>query len=172
MRRSGVVMVFGLAAAACLSGTPSAHAAQGHDNASCPHMAKDAHAAGVDHRHDETTGMAADTSVHHFEITSRGGVIRLEAATATDEEGRDEARQHLEHVAQSFAAGDFSMPMFIHGQVPPGAAAMTRLRDAIRYRYEPTDRGGQITIDTSNREARRAIHDFLRFQIRDHRTED
>jgi hypothetical protein len=41
-----------------------------------------------------------------------------------------------------------------------------------RSRYAPTDRGGQITIDTSNREARRAIHDFLRFQIRDHRTED
>jgi hypothetical protein len=172
MRLSGIVMIFGVAAAACLSGTPSAHAAEAHDHASCPHMAKDAHAAGVDHRHDETTGMAADTSVHHFDITSRGGVIRLEAASGADERGRDQARGHLQHVAESFAAGDFSMPMFIHGQVPPGACAMARLRDAIRYRYEPTDRGGQITIDTSNREARRAIHDFLRFQIRDHRTED
>ena len=172
MRRSGVVMVLGLATAASLWGTPSARAAQAHDHASCPHMAKDAHAAGVDHRHDQTTGMAADTSVHHFDITSRGGVIRLESADAADDAGRDQAREHLEHVAESFAAGDFSMPMFIHGRVPPGASAMARLRDAIRYRYEPTDRGGQITIDTSNREARRAIHDFLRFQIRDHRTED
>jgi hypothetical protein len=172
MRRSGVVMVLGVAAAANLGGTPSARAAQAHDHASCPHMAKDEHAAGVDHRHDQTTGMASETSVHHFALTSRGGVIRLEAASAQDETGRDQAREHLEHVAQSFAAGDFSMPMFIHGQVPPGASAMARLRDAIRYRYEPTDRGGQITIDTSNREARRAIHDFLRFQIRDHRTED
>jgi hypothetical protein len=116
--------------------------------------------------------MAAHTSVHHFDITSRGGVIRLEAAEATDGPGRDQARAHLEQVAQSFAAGDFSMPMFIHGRVPPGASAMARLREAIRYRYEPTDRGGRITIDTSNREARKAIHDFLRFQIRDHRTED
>jgi hypothetical protein len=116
--------------------------------------------------------MAADTSVHHFEITSRGGVIRLEAEGAADEAGRDQARAHLEHVAQSFAAGDFAMPMFIHGQVPPGASTMARLREFIRYRYEPTDRGGRVTIDTSNREARKAVHEFLRFQIRDHRTQD
>jgi len=170
MRRWDVVVVVGLAA--WVTGPRVASAGQGHDHASCPHRPADAHGAGVDHRHDETTGMAPDTTVHHFAITSRGGVIRLEAASVADEEGRDEARQHLEHVAESFAAGDFSMPMFIHGRVPPGASAMARLRDAIRYRYEPTDRGGQITIDTSNREARRAIRDFLRFQIRDHRTED
>ncbi|HEY8147949.1 MAG TPA: hypothetical protein VIK51_03395 [Vicinamibacteria bacterium] len=161
------VVVVGLAVA---MGTRLASPNQADDHASCPHRPADAHGAGVDHRHDQTTGMAPDTSVHRFEITSRGGVIRLEAASVADEEGRDAARRHLEHVAQSFAAGDFSMPMFIHGQVPPGASAMTRLRDAIRYRHEPTDRGGQITIDTSNREARRAIHEFLRFQIRDHRT--
>jgi hypothetical protein len=173
MSRSGMVMVFGLAAAAAgLSGTRSASAAQAPDHESCPHMAKEAHAAGVDHRHDETTGMAADTSVHHFDITSGGGVIRLEAAEATDEAGRDQARAHHEHVAQSFAAGDFAMPMFIHGQAPPGAATMARLKESIRYRYEPTDRGGRVTIDTSNREARKAIHEFLRFQMRDHRTQD
>lgn len=170
MKRRDVVMAVGLLAASMV-GTDTAFADRAHDHASCPHRPVDAHAAGVDHRHDETTGMAPDTSVHHFEITGRGGVIRLEAASATDEAGRDQARGHLQHVAQAFAAGDFSMPMFIHGQVPPGASTMTRLRDAIRYRYEPTDRGGQITIDTSNRQARRAIHDFLRFQIQDHRTE-
>jgi len=170
MKRWDVVVVVGLAA--WVTGPRAASAGQAHDHASCPHMARDPHKAGVDARHDETTGMAPDTSVHHFEITSRGGVIRLEAADAADEAGRDQARLHLGHVAESFAAGDFSMPMFIHGQAPPGAAAMTRLRDTIRYRYQPTDRGGQITIDTANREARKAIHDFLRFQIRDHRTED
>ena len=171
MKRWDVVVIVGLAAAG-VWGTRSASAGQGHDHAGCPHMARDAHAAGVDHRHDQTTGMAADTSVHHFDITSRGGVIRLEAEPSADEAGRDQARAHLQHVAQSFAAGDFAMPMFIHGQAPPGASTMARLRGAIRYRYEPTDRGGRITIDTSNGEARKAIHEFLRFQIQDHRTKD
>jgi hypothetical protein len=172
MRRSGVAMVVGLAVAVGSSGTSSGYAAPEHEHASCPHMAKDAHAAGVDHRHDEMTGMATETSVHHFETTSRGGVIRLEASDGADEAGRDQARAHLEHVAASFAAGDFAMPMFIHGQTPPGAATMARLKESIRYRYEPTDRGGRVTIDTSNREARKAIHEFLRFQIQDHRTQD
>jgi hypothetical protein len=170
MRRWGVMMVAGLAAT--WMAARSASLGQAHDHASCAHRSADVHGARVDHRHDQATGVASETSVHHFALTLRGGVIRLEAASAADETGRDQARGHLQHVAESFAAGDFSMPMFIHGRVPPGASAMARLRDAIRYRYEPTDRGGQITIDTSNREARRAIHDFLRFQIRDHRTED
>ena len=173
MRRSGVAMACGLAAWACVSAARATQAAQAHEHAGCPHMAKDdAHAAGVDHRHDETTGMAGDTSVHHFDVTSRGGVIRLETSEAGDETGRDQARAHLEHVAQSFAAGDFAMPMFIHGQVPPGVSTMARLRESIRYRYEPTDRGGRVTIDTSNREARKAIHEFLRFQVQDHHTQD
>ena len=169
MNRWDVVRVAGLVAAL---GARPVSAQKPHDHASCPHRPAEAHAAAVDHRHDQTTGMAADTSVHHFAITSRGGVIRLEAAEETDEAGRDQARRHLEHVAQSFAAGDFAVPMFIHGQIPPGASTMARLKDSIRYRYEPTDRGGRITIDTSNREARKAIHEFLRFQIQDHRTKD
>ena len=171
MRRAAVVIGLGLAWCAGMSGLTAGQAAQAHDHASCPHRPQDAHAAGVDQRHDETTGMAADTSVHHFEITSRGGVIRLEAAEAMDESGRDQARGHLQHVAASFAAGDFAMPRFIHGQTPPGAATMARLKESIRYRYEPTDRGGRVTIDTSSREARKAIHEFLRFQMRDHRTQ-
>src|SRR5258708_22603000 len=110
MRRSGVVMVLGLATAASLWGTPSARVAQAHDHASCPHMAKDAHAAGVDHRHDQTTGMAADTSVHHFDITSRGGVIRLESADAADDAGLAPPRETLEHLSAASAAGHFFMP--------------------------------------------------------------
>ena len=33
-------------------------------------------------------------------------------------------------------------------------------------------RGDQVRIATSNPEALRAVHEFLRFQIRDHRTGD
>src|SRR5258707_15709577 len=102
MRRSGVVMVLGLATAASLWGTPSARVAQAHDHASCPHMAKDAHAAGVDHRHDQTTGMAADTSVHHFDIPSRGGVIRLESAGGGHAAGPRPERGNLADVPESF----------------------------------------------------------------------
>jgi hypothetical protein len=71
-----------------------------------------------------------------------------------------------------FAAGDFEAPLLIHAETPPGVAVMKRLRGQIRYEFEPTERGGRVRIRTENSEALVAIHEFLRYQIRDHRTGD
>ena len=62
--------------------------------------------------------------------------------------------------------------MFIHDTNPPGASTMSRLRQQIHYRYLETRAGGKIRITTANREALRAIHDFLRFRTTDHQTGD
>lgn len=62
--------------------------------------------------------------------------------------------------------------MLIHAQNPPGTEAMKRLRDAIQYRLENTDKGARIRITTKDPEALRAVHEFLRFQISDHQTGD
>ena len=62
--------------------------------------------------------------------------------------------------------------MFIHDQIPPGVPTMKRLKGEIRYEYEPTAAGARVRISSGNREAIRAIHDFLRFQITDHQTGD
>lgn len=51
---------------------------------------------------------------------------------------------HLHVVAHSFRAGDFSLPMFIHDQVPPGVEVMKARKEAILYAYEPTERGGEV----------------------------
>jgi hypothetical protein len=64
------------------------------------------------------------------------------------------------------AVGDMST-LFV-----PGAATMSRLKTAIRYRYEETTRGGRIAITTANADAVAAIHEFLRYQITEHRTGD
>ena len=71
-----------------------------------------------------------------------------------------------------FATGDFNTPMLVHSVMPPGTAAMTRLKTDIKYTYEALPRGGQVVIATSNKEALTAIHEFLRFQIKDHATGD
>lgn len=42
----------------------------------------------------------------------------------------------------------------------------------IHYRYQETDTGGKIVIDTSNPKALKAVHEFLRFQIAEHKTGD
>ena len=73
---------------------------------------------------------------------------------------------------ERFTAGDFDLPMFIHDRVPPGVPVMKAKRTAISYTYQENGHGGQVRIKTSDSEALNAIHEFLAFQIQDHRTGD
>jgi hypothetical protein len=117
-------------------------------------------------------GFSQSATSHHFRLTGNGGAIEVSANDAKDAESLDQIRNHLEHISKLFAAGDFTKPMFTHDQVPPGTPAMTRLKSEIAYTYEGTERGGRVRITTKNAEALAAIHDFLRFQIKDHETGD
>jgi hypothetical protein len=130
------------------------------------------HHAGVDSRGDQAMGFQHELTAHHFLLARNGGVIQITANDAKDTESRDEIRRHLGHIAKMFAAGDFSAPMFIHDPAPPGIATMKRLKAQILYAYEPIERGGRLRITTKNPEAIAAIHEFLRLQIKDHRTGD
>jgi hypothetical protein len=49
---------------------------------------------------------------------------------------------------------------------------MTRLRKAITYKYQETDKGGRVRISSKDPGALAAIHRFLRYQIKEHRTGD
>lgn len=62
--------------------------------------------------------------------------------------------------------------MITHGEVPPGVPDMQRLKSALSYKYVETDRGGKVVIRTGNADALKAVHEFLRFQIQEHRTGD
>lgn len=132
----------------------------------------DQHDAGVNRRGDQAMGFSHTKTTHHFLLKTDGGVIQVEAKQAEDTTSRDQIRQHLRHIAKKFAAGDFTAPMFIHAQTPPGVPVMRRLKAAIKYEYEETERGARVRISTREAEAIRAIHEFLRFQIKDHQTGD
>jgi len=79
---------------------------------------------------------------------------------------------HLSHIVKMFSAGNFNVPMFIHDTMPPGSETMSRLKDQIHYQLKETLQGAKIEISSKNEEALKAIHDFLRFQISDHKTGD
>ncbi len=49
---------------------------------------------------------------------------------------------------------------------------MAKLKTQIQYHYGEIANGGRVTISSSNQEAVEAIHNFLRFQITEHRTGD
>lgn len=155
------------------------HPHAGHGSGHAAHQTeqrKDAHHAAVNQRGDQVMGFSHEKTTHHFRLKTDGGVIEVEvndaANNANDAASRDQIRTHLQHIAQKFAAGDFTAPMLIHAQNPPGVPAMKRLKAAIKYRFEQTDRGGRVRITTNNAKAIASIHEFLRFQISDHRTGD
>lgn len=130
------------------------------------------HHEGVMHRGDEVMGFSHEKTTHHFRLYSDGGAIEAEAKDAKDTASRDQIRSHFRHIATMFAAGNFSAPMLIHAQNPPGTETMKRLRNAIEYKLESTEKGGRIRITTKDAEALRAVQEFLRFQIADHQTGD
>jgi hypothetical protein len=114
-------------------------------------------------------GFDQDKTEHRFRLAPDGGSIEVAVKDPADTTNRDAIRAHLQEIAKSFAAGDFSKPMMTHGERPDGVPAMARLKEAIRYTYEQTPDGGRVRISTENRDARDAVHAFLQYQIREHK---
>ena len=117
-------------------------------------------------------GFDQDKATHHFTLTPKGGTIAVTANDPSDTATRDHIRTHLEEIATSFAKGDFEKPLMTHGEMPPGVTEMQRAKTDITYSYEQTDKGGIVHIVTSTDRAAKGVHEFLRYQIREHATGD
>ena len=126
----------------------------------------------VEQSGDQAMGFSHEKTTHHFLLRENGGVIQVDANSADDRESREQIQGHLGHIAKMFAAGDFNTPMLVHSMMPPGTATMTKLKAVLKYTYEASPKGGWVVIATSNKEALKAVHEFLRFQIKDHATGD
>ncbi|MDX2184007.1 MAG: beta-propeller fold lactonase family protein [Gemmatimonadaceae bacterium] len=116
-------------------------------------------------------GVDQSTSTHRFESRADGGRIVLQRDSA-DAEGTARIRAHLRDIATRFRRGDFTLPGVVHGETVPGTAVMAARRASIRYAVDTLPRGGMVTIVTRDAKARAAIHEFLDYQRRDHRTMD
>ena len=144
---------------------PAVHA--GHGRAG-----HDEHLAAVNARGEGAMGFSQTETTHHFILTREGGLIQVEANDPGDVANRDRVRRHLAEVSAMFAAGDFRTPLLVHARTPPGADAMGRLKSEVGYAFEETAGGGRVRITAKSPEALAAVHEFLRFQIEDHRTGD
>ena len=133
---------------------------------------KSAHQHEVDTNGDKAMGFSHQKTTHHFILHTQGGAIQVDANSKDDKESRDQIQTHLGHIAKMFKAGDFNTPMLVHSVMPPGTSTMTKLKVDINYTYEPSATGGRVVIVTQNKEALAAVHEFLRFQIKDHATGD
>ena len=127
---------------------------------------------GLDTRGKQGMGFDQNATTHHFYLHEDGGRIEVTVKDSKDRANLGAIRSHLPHIAKMFAAGDFSTPHFIHADDVPGTAEMKRLRDRIAYAYEDIPDGGRVRITTRQARALAAIHEFLRYQVTDHKTGD
>ena len=124
------------------------------------------------HRGDAVMGFAQEAAVHHFRLRANGGEIEAVARNSHDTGTAAQIRGHMTQIVQMFGRGNFSAPMLIHGQNPPGIEVMIRLNADIAYVVETLPAGARVRITTSNPAALDALHAFLQFQITEHKTGD
>jgi hypothetical protein len=129
-------------------------------------------AQSADHRAEHAMGFDQERTTHHFRIEADGGTIEVTAKDSNDKTSIDQIRMHLRHIAGAFADGDLSLPMFVHDTEPPGIEVMKTRRKTMTFRYAEIEAGAKVMIRTPDAEARAALHEFLRFQIREHKTGD
>jgi hypothetical protein len=130
------------------------------------------HQTMVNEHGDHVMGFSHEKTTHHFELNYEGGAIEVRANDVRDTESRDQIRTHFRHIARMFAEGNFNAPMLVHGVAVPGTATMTRLKDQLHWKSRETPRGARITVTADNKQSLDAVHEFLRFQIDDHKTGD
>ena len=154
------------------------------DAASCPiheqHMkaakanASEARFSAMNARGEAQEGMnfSQTETTHHFIADERGGYIQVTVNDPKNKALIKNVREHLQHIAASFSAKDFSIPQFVHGELPTGTNEMMRLADRIRYSYEELPNGARVAIRTKDKDALTAVQAFLGYQVTEHRTGD
>ena len=117
-------------------------------------------------------GFDQTRTTHHFLLYPDGGAIDVSVKDPSDEKSRDAIRSHLPHIALMFGEGNFAAPMLVHHRDVPGTDELAKRKEQMAYQYVETPRGGRLDIVTGDEVAHRALHEFLRFQIRDHESGD
>jgi len=123
----------------------------------------------MDHRHGDVVGADPSALAHRFVAVPGGGDVIL-ARKADDSMAVDQIRAHLATIASSFRRGNFAIPGFVHGKSVSGTDVMSRKSDAISYGVDTLPGGGALRMRTDDADALRAIHAFIEFQTREHRT--
>lgn len=167
------MILFALVASVAGSAQPAAqHPAMPAGMSHEEHLKQMAKDAELKKRGDAAMGFDQNATTHHFLIAKNGGAIEVTANDKSDAANRDAIRAHLKQIAQDFSNGVFDAPFATHAEVPAGAPEMQRLKSAISYRYEEIPGGARVRIVTKDAEARAAVREFLRYQIREHKTGD
>ena len=147
---------------------PAAGAAQSHDSHAGAH--DDSAFRALQARGKRVMGVDQYTAVHRFDALPDGGRIELQR-DRDDSAGVAAIRAHMRTIARAFAAGDFSAPATVHLETVPGVPVMRARRATLRYETTDLPRGAALRISTGDPQSVAAVHQFLAYQRREHRTE-
>jgi hypothetical protein len=104
------------------------------------------HQVDVEKNGDKAMGFPHDKTTHHFRLYSDGGAIEVTVNDRKDSQNLQAIRSHLTHIASMFSNGEFSIPLFVHDQVPPGVPMMKDKHAEISYSFEELSAGGRVRI--------------------------
>ena len=105
---------------------------------------------------------------HIFQMTESGGVQQVIARDSNDAEQVALIRQHLQHEAMRFSAGDFSDPTALHGADMPGIKELAAGSAQVRVEYSDLPNGAQLSFSTRDLHLITAIHRWFGAQLSDH----
>lgn len=123
----------------------------------------------MDHRHGAVVGVDPSSLTHRFVSTPDGGDVVLERK-AGDTIAIVQIKTHLQGIAHAFSTGDFTTPAFVHEKSADGADVMAKKGGAITYTVVDSPEGAVLRMRTTDTEALDAIHAFIDFQNREHKT--
>jgi hypothetical protein len=109
---------------------------------------------------------------HRFLTAPDGGSIEVTVKDRKDIVNLAAIRAHLREISTEFARGDFRAALETHGELPAGAADMQAAKNKITYLYEELPTGARVRIITQTPQALAAVHQFLSYQVTEHRTGD
>ena len=116
------------------------------------------------------TVMPFDVSktTHIFKMTETGGIQQVVTKDAEDSDQTALIRQHLQHEAKMFQAGNYSDPAKLHGADMPGLKELQDGAPLIKVAYAELPSGAQITFETTDLHLVTAVHRWFGAQLSEH----
>lgn len=127
-------------------------------------------------RQAEVAGRGADVmpfnlkaTTHVFTKTAHGGVQRVVAKSASDQQQVELVRAHLHEIQDQFINGDFSGPSHVHGARMPGLAQLQAAEPGqISIDYQEVAGGAELTYRISDPKLVSSLHAWFDAQLSDH----
>ena len=109
-----------------------------------------------------------DKTTHIFEMNATGGIQQVIAQDPNDVQQIALIRQHVEHEAMRFRAGDFSDPTALHGGDMPGVQQLAAGATQMTIEYSALPNGAQISFEMQDIQLITAVHQWFGAQLSDH----